>query len=190
VRPILFLGCWTVYKLKTLPEKLFLDQTSLEILSLKRNPIESLSGNVFSKLGNLKEIDMSYVNLETIPNKIFKNNGNLTELILDGKIAKMSNKMFSHLRKLRTLDLRFNYCKSLLIQDHNLTIGFTEEILIPCSCSVLMEKKSDFHTKALFIFLGIVAAIILFIFVLILIKMMRQKNFQSREFFLVFKNGE
>jgi Leucine-rich repeat (LRR) protein len=153
-------------QLKTLPEKLFDDLTSLEVLNLERNPIESLKEH------------------------LFKNNGNLEKLKLSGKISKMSNKMFSHLKKLRLLDLLGNVCISLEIRDHNSNIAFTEEILIPCSCKALKDGKPYVQIKTLFIFLGVIVAIILFVLVLILIKMMRQTNFRLRDIFLVLKNGE
>jgi Leucine-rich repeat (LRR) protein len=176
--------------LKTLPEKLFEDLTSLDVLKLDNNPIESLSGNLFDKLFNLNQLKFSYALFKTVPDGLLKNNENLTDLKLSGKITKMSNKMFSHLRKLKKLDLLDNFCISIEIDYHNSNIAFTEEILIPCSCKALKETKSNFQTKALFIFFGVTVTVILFDLVLILIKMVRQKNFRSTETLLVFKNGE
>jgi Leucine-rich repeat (LRR) protein len=175
---------------KTLPEKLFEDLTSLEILNLEQNPIESLSLNLFSKLLNLKKLRLDDALFETVPEGLFKNNGNLNFLELSGKISKMSNKMFSHLKKLRYLNLLDNHCVSLLIHDHNLSIAFTEEILIHCSCKALKKEKPDFQVKALFALKVFTIAVILFVLMLILVKMMRQQSYRLNESFLVFKNGE
>jgi Leucine-rich repeat (LRR) protein len=174
---------------KILSEKLFDDLTSLRGLFLEDSPFESLSVNLFSKLINLKELGFRNAFFDTVPDKLFKNNVNLIKLKLGGKITKMSNKMFSHLRKLKTLDLLDNHCISMEIKDHNSSIAFTEEILVSCSCNSLKEGKSNSYIKGLFISVGVIAAIVLFILALALIKMVMQKDFQSRETFLVFKNG-
>jgi Leucine-rich repeat (LRR) protein len=177
-------------QLKMLPEKLFDDLTSLKVLNLGHNPIESLSEHLFSKLLNLIILDLKNGLFETLPEGLFKNNGNLTNLYLGGKITKMSNKMFSHLKKLRLLDLVDNHCISMEIYDHNSNIAFTEEILIPCTCIALKEGQNNFKLKGLSALKVFTIAIILFVLALILFKMLRQSNFQPSESFLVFKNGE
>jgi Leucine-rich repeat (LRR) protein len=176
-------------QVKTLPEKLFEDLTSLESLRLQENPIENFDGNLFSKLINLKFLNFGNAFFEIIPDGTFKNNRNLEMLTLGGKITKMSNKMFSHLTKLRYLNLLHNHCVSLLIEEHNSSIAFTEEILSRCSCKAL-TKKPDFHVKAISALKVFTIAAILFVLVLIMMKMMMLQNSRLSESFLVFKNGE
>jgi hypothetical protein len=98
--------------------------------------------------------------------------------------------MFSHLKRLKEIDLLDNQCISLEIKDHNSSIAFTEEILIPCSCKALEGGHSDFQTKAVFVFVGVIVAVISLILIMILIKTGRQKNFQPREIYQTLKNGE
>jgi hypothetical protein len=103
----------------------------------------------------------------------------------------MTNKMFSHLKRLKEIDLLDNQCISLEIKDHNSSIAFTEEILIPCSCKALEGGHNNvIQTKAVFVFVGVIVAIISLILILILIKSGRQKNFQPREIYQTLKNGE
>jgi Leucine-rich repeat (LRR) protein len=172
------------------PENFFDDLTSLQFLNLMGNPIKSLNKNWFNKLIDLKVLRFEFALFEIVPDGLFKNNGNLTHLKLSGKIAKMSNKMFSDLKHLKKIDLLDNQCISMEIEDHNSSIAFTEQMLIPCSCKALEVENSDFHTKAAFIFVGVIVAIISLILILILIKTGRQKNFQPREIYQTLKNGE
>jgi hypothetical protein len=117
---------------------------------------------------------------ETVPDNLFKNNGNLTEVKLSAKITKMSNKIFSHLKQLKHLYLVDNFCVSLDIFDHNSNIAFTEEVLTSCSCEVA-EIKSSLNLEKIFTALGITLWIIFTISVL--------RQGRNRELFLSSRDG-
>jgi Leucine-rich repeat (LRR) protein len=129
-------------KLEYLPKKLFENSRSLKTLYLDRNPIKTLHENQFENLVNLEVVSFSEAQFTTIPDGIFNNNGNLRTIILQANISRMPNKIFSHLTKLDTIYLGDNYCVSLEIKEHNLSVFFTEELLIPCSCKLLVNDDN------------------------------------------------
>jgi hypothetical protein len=86
----------------------------------------------------------------------------------------MSNKVFSHLKKLRNINLVDNDCVE--ISNHNSSIFLTEDILIPCSCQVSENVKNSILFEVLFILVGFFVAIISTIFVMMLIKCYQQKH--------------
>jgi hypothetical protein len=100
----------------------------------------------------LQEVWVTGGLFESVPDEIFKNNGNLTKVVVQANISRMSNKVFSHLTKLDTIHLGDNYCVSLEIKEHNLSIFFTEELLIPCSCNLLKTHDSAIEFIGLLIF--------------------------------------
>ncbi len=83
-----------------LPENIFDNLTSLEVLHFDRNPIKALHENLFKHLVNLEKFMVTGGLFESVPDEIFKNNGNLTWIVLQANISRMSNKIFSHLTKL------------------------------------------------------------------------------------------
>jgi hypothetical protein len=168
------------------PEKLFENLTSLKKLKLQFNPIKSLSGNLFKNLINLEEVGFFAALFETVPDDIFKNNGNLTAIVLQANITRMSNKIFSHLKKLKSINVADNDCISVEISNHNSSIFLTEDILIPCSCQVSENGKDSYHLKVLLILIGVVVAIISLIFVMMLVKCCQQKL----DFYMNIRDGK
>jgi Leucine-rich repeat (LRR) protein len=145
-------------QLEYLPEKLFENLTSLKKLYMNKNPIKALHENQFKYLVNLEVLEITTAQLTTVPDGIFKNNGNLMWISLQANISRMSNKVFSHLTKLDSIYLGNNYCVSLEIKEHNLSVFFTEELLIPCSCKLLKNEYSGFQFVGLLIFGTLVTA--------------------------------
>jgi Leucine-rich repeat (LRR) protein len=173
-----------------LPEKLFQNLSSLRQLYLQFNRIKSLNGNLFKNLINLEEVGFYAALFKTVPDNIFKHNGNLTSIILRASITRMSNKVFSHLKKLRNINLADNDCISVEISNHNSSIFLTEDILTPCSCQVFVNEKNQFFIEVLLVLIGVVVAIISSIFVIMLIKFWQQKNFQAVGLCMGLKNGK
>jgi Leucine-rich repeat (LRR) protein len=173
-----------------LPENIFENLISLKKLDLSYNPIKSLSGTWFKNLINLEEVAFYGALFETIPDDILKNNGNLTAIVLGASITRMSNKVFSHLKKLKNINLADNDCISVNIPDPNSNILLTEDILIPCSCQVFGDEKNLFFIEVLLFVIGIIVAIICTIFVMMLVKFCQQKSFQAAELCMGLKNGK
>jgi Leucine-rich repeat (LRR) protein len=169
-----------------LPENIFENLTSLRKLNLDYNPIKSLSRTWFKNLINLEEVSFYAALFETVPDDIFKNNGNMTAIVLRASIKRMSNKIFSHLTKLKNINLADNDCISVKISNHNSNSFLTEDILIPCSCQVSENGKNSYHLKVLFILIGLVVAIIFTIFVMMLVKCCQQKL----DFYLNIRDGK
>jgi Leucine-rich repeat (LRR) protein len=177
-------------KLEYLPKKLFENSRSLKTLYLDRNPIKSLQENQFKNLVNLELITFSQAQFTTVPDGIFKNNGNLARITMQANISRMSNKIFSHLTKLNYIFLGDNYCVSVGIKEHNLSIFFTEELLIPCSCKLLVnDDKLDFKPRRVLIF-GIAGVSISAIFFLLLKKVKFPNSLWTRDGYLIMKNGK
>jgi protein toll len=176
-------------KLEYFPEKLFEKLRSLKTLYIDRNPIKALHENQFENLVNLEVVTCAEAQFTTIPDGIFKNNGKLTEVVLQANISRMSNKIFSHLTKLETIYLGDNYCVSLEIKEHNLSVFFTEELLIPCSCKLLVNDDNfDLKPRGVLIF-GIAGVSISAIFFLLLKKVKFPNSLWTRDGYLIMKNG-
>jgi hypothetical protein len=149
-----------------------------------------LHENQFENLVNLEVVTFAEAQFTTIPDGIFKNNGNLTEVVLQANISRMSNKIFSHLTKLNSIYLGDNYCVSLEIKEHNLSVFFTEELLIPCSCKLLVNDESlDLKPRGVLIF-GIAGVSICAIFFLLLKKVKFPNSLWTRDGYLIMKNGK
>ncbi len=139
---------------------------------------------------NLEVVSFSEAQFTTIPDGIFNNNGNLRTIVLQANISRMSNKIFSHLTKLDTIYLGDNYCVSLEITEHNLSVFFTEELLIPCSCKLLVNDDNlDFKPRGVLIF-GIVGVSISAAFFLLLKKVNFLNSLWTKDDYLILKNGE
>jgi hypothetical protein len=163
-----------------LPPNIFEDLVSLITLRLHENPLKALDENLLKNLISLEVVLFDGNLFETVPDNLFKNNENLTEVKLSAKITKMSNKIFSHLQKLKHLYLVDNFCVSLDIYDHNSSIAFTEEVLTSCSCEVA-ETKSGLNLEKIFFALGTTLWIIFTISVL--------RHGRNRELFLSSRDG-
>ncbi len=150
-------------QLEYLPEKLFENLTSMKELYVDGNPMKSLHENQFKNLVNLEEVWVTGGLFDSVSDGIFKDNRNMTKVVLQANISRMSNKIFSHLKNLDTIDLADNYCVSLEIKEHNLSIFFTEELLTPCSCKLLSSHNSAIEFVGLLIF-GMLMIISLMIF--------------------------
>jgi hypothetical protein len=175
--------------LELLPPNVFEDLVSLTVLKLDKNPLKAVDENLLKNLISLEVVIFDANLFETVPDNLFKNNGNLTEVKLSAKITKMSNKIFSHLKKLKRLNMVDNFCVSMDIYDHNSSIAFTEEVLTSCSCEVA-ETKSGLNLEKMFTALGITLWTIFTISVL--------RHGRNRELFVnpregrfvTFKNGK
>jgi Leucine-rich repeat (LRR) protein len=176
-------------KLEYFPEKQFENLRSLKTLYLDRNPIKTLHEKQFENLVNLEVVTFAEAQFTTIPDGIFKNNGNLRTIVLQANINRMSNKVFSHLTKLESIFLGDNYCVALEIKEHNLSVFFTEELLIPCSCKLLVNDVNlDFKPRGFLIF-GICGVSISAIFFLLLKKVKFSNSLWTRDDYLILKNG-
>ncbi|XP_052861197.1 uncharacterized protein LOC128268202 isoform X2 [Anopheles cruzii] len=96
-----------------LPRHIFA-KTSLAILHLKHNKI---STNVDFVTADLQKLDLSYCQIRTINNQMFKGMDGLTNLILKGNhIEKIKPMAFISLRSLRQIDLSFNSLEQISAQ--------------------------------------------------------------------------
>jgi Leucine-rich repeat (LRR) protein len=140
---------------------------SLEELNSGVNPLKTIGETLLQNLKNLRAIRLSGTPLSTLPATLFENNTNLEYIELGaGRITRVSNKMFSHLKKLTLLNFEDNFCASKHFNRHNSSIQFTEDMLLPCSCSVKEdEKTSDTKQRNLLICLGVVALVVLIVMV-------------------------
>lgn len=92
-------------KISTLPKNIF-NRTSLAILSLKYNQIESKLDFATSEI---QKLDLSFNNISTIGVNMFIKLTGLTTLILKGNgIKKIHQTAFYPLKSLRQIDLSFN----------------------------------------------------------------------------------
>jgi hypothetical protein len=128
-----------------LHENLFARLESLKVLNLLMNPITNLQPNLFRNLKNLKSLHMANTPLESIPEGIFKTNLNLEFIDFENsKLSRIPYKSFSHLKKLRDINLRNNICISENIGNQNASIYYTEDALVPCSCTLAKKLDTDF----------------------------------------------
>ncbi len=175
-------------KIERLPENLFKGLVSLQGVYFVLNPIKKLHKNLFKDLINLKSVWFFQATFETVPHEIFKNNGNLTSVRLGGKISKMSNKLFSPLKKLQKVRLRDNFCISVDIDKHNQSVLYTEDLLIPCSCEKSKVEKSGFLSKV-FVFFGVIVGLVCLIIISMLCKCNPFKNLDPKSSLVTVKNG-
>jgi hypothetical protein len=109
-----------------------------------------------------------------------------------GKITRVSNKMFSHLKKLTYLNFEDNFCASKLFSRHNSSIQFTEDMLLPCSCPVKQEEEKMSATKQrnLLICIGVVALSVSLITVYLFKTNQVMETLSESKRFMALKNGE
>jgi Leucine-rich repeat (LRR) protein len=175
--------------LEIMPPNLFKDLTSLKKLIISNScNLKYLNVTLFENLRNLEFLQIDSAEFEEVPDGIFRNTINLETLHLQGKISKMSNKIFSHLKKLKGLDLTDNLCASGYNPHHQASIVFMEDALLPCSCKRPRKEDSDVKLKKLLIYSGLVGVIILFIFVCLLRHSQEEENLGKKS--SIFRIGE
>jgi Leucine-rich repeat (LRR) protein len=179
-------------KLEFLHPNLFKDLISLEVLYISYNPLKTINENILQNLINLIRISLGATPLSTFPATLFEKNRNLEFISIGaGRITRVSNKMFSHLRKLTILHFEDNFCASQRFNRHNSSILFTEDMLLPCSCSRKdVKKMADSKKRNLLICLGVVALLVLLMTaVLLKANQIFQTRADSGRFFAI-KKGE
>jgi hypothetical protein len=157
-------------KIEFLHPNLFGDLISLEELVIEYNPIKSLNATVFQNLVNLKHLKLVGTLMQSLPESLLKNNLNLIEFQLkEGKISRLSNKIFSHLEELKALKFEDNFCTSVDFDSKNHSKVFLEDMLLPCSCSLAKIEDNGAIQMTFWIYFG-VSAVLLLVFVFILKK--------------------
>lgn len=100
----------------TLPKNIF-NGTSLAILNLKYNNIESNIRPMDFGTGEIQKLDLSFNNITSISNSMFEKMPGLTSLILKGNwIKKIQQTAFYGLKNLRQIDLSFNNLEQISSQ--------------------------------------------------------------------------
>ncbi len=150
-----------------LPPDIFVDLKNLQRLVLKHNPIKNLNPSIFQNLKNLKHLILVGTLMPSLPENILDNNLNLIEFQLrEGKILRMSNKIFSHLDELKALKFEDNFCTSVDFDSKNHSKVFLEDMLLPCSCSLARIEDSDIFQLNFWIGFGVVGLLtVMLIFV-------------------------
>lgn len=176
--------------LEYLPQNLFKELVTLEELYLRDLKIKTITPALLNPLAKLKLFIVYPSPLESIPDETFKNNLELTQIELEGKIQKMSNKIFSHLKNLQNLALKENTCVSQIMFEQNSSILFTEDILLPCSCNVIKKKTPETKLRKVKIYFGVivgVAAVSFYIFVFQTERARRDEKSSINKFYVVKK---
>jgi Leucine-rich repeat (LRR) protein len=162
-------------KIESLDPNLFTDLISIEKLVIEYNPITTLNASIFQNLVNLKHLLLVGTLLQSLPENLLKNNLNLIEFQLkEGKILRMSNKIFSHLENLKALKFEDNFCSSVDFDSKNHSKVFLEDMLLPCSCSLAKIEDTGVIQLTFWIYFG-VTALLLFVLVFVLKKFKLKK---------------
>jgi len=83
-------------------------------LHLYHNQLQTLPNNIFDNLGNLKELYLSFNRLQTLPNNIFDRLGNLQKLgLFNNNLQTLPNYIFDNLGNLKELYLFNNHLQTL-----------------------------------------------------------------------------
>lgn len=99
--------------MKTLPNGLFANLKNLKEIELNNNDLIELP-DLFHDSISLEIIDLSFNNLESLPEYLFANLVNLTKLIIsNNKLTSLPDGIFSKLKKLIILDLSHNNLTSI-----------------------------------------------------------------------------
>jgi len=97
------------------PKYFFNQLTSLKVLRLHGNEIQSLREDLFYDLVNLEELELYKNKIQVLPNNIFKNNVNLNSLCIDqNPINFLDHGIFRNNKKLGVLYLP----KALRVAEH------------------------------------------------------------------------
>jgi Leucine-rich repeat (LRR) protein len=134
-------------RLKFIQSDLFKNLKSLQLLNIRNNPLKIIDDNTFSDLVNLEKLYISGIPFYTLPDGLFKNNTNLEFVDLSSaKITRISNKQFSHIKTLKLIDFEDSFCANIKFHQHNSSVLFTEDMLLPCSCltSDKTRRESNF----------------------------------------------
>jgi hypothetical protein len=152
-----------------LPHDIFVDLKNLQRLVLEYNPIKMLRyASIFQNLKNLKHLILVGTLTPSLPENILDNNLNLIEFQLrEGKILRMSNKIFSHLDELKALKFEDNFCTSVDFDSKNHSKVFLEDMLLPCSCLLARIEDTDIFQLNFWIGFGVfgfLAIMLIFVF--------------------------
>lgn len=111
---------WHARMLKTLPENIFQDLTSLEELTFFNIPndsdigFESLPGKLLQGLNSLRKLTFWGTQFQTLPSDFFSNLPNLRILNMrHGKLAHLPPRLFSQLLNLKELALNENMLRDI-----------------------------------------------------------------------------
>jgi hypothetical protein len=140
--------------------------------------LKLIDNMAFHDLVNLRELDMSGIPFSSLPEGLFKNNIKLESVDLgSAKITRISNKQFSHIKTLKVINFEDSFCASTKFLQHNSSILFTEDMLLPCSCltSDKTRKESNF---AIYFVLGMA----LVVFTVVFTFKLSTRFFQSRRY--------
>ncbi|MDE2666617.1 MAG: leucine-rich repeat protein [Acidobacteriota bacterium] len=95
--------------LRSLPEGIFRDLSSLRDLWLWDNPLQTLSKNVFQGLNSLQSLHLADIQLHSLPEEIFRGLNNLDKLWLQrNSLSSLPHGVFDELNSLRSLLLNDN----------------------------------------------------------------------------------
>ena len=95
--------------LRSLPEGIFRDLSSLRELWLWDNPLQTLSKNVFQGLDSLQSLNLADIQLHSLPEEIFRGLHNLDVLWLQrNSLSSLPHGVFDGLNSLRSLLLNDN----------------------------------------------------------------------------------
>jgi hypothetical protein len=151
-------------RLKFIQSDLFKNLKSLQNLGIRKNPLKIIDNMVFHDLANLRKLDMSGIPFSTLPEGLFKNNINLESVDLrSAKITRISNKQFSHIKTLRVIDFEDSFCASTKFLRHNSSVLFTEDMLLPCSCTTSDKIRRESNFSIYFV-LGMALIVIIVVF--------------------------
>ncbi len=119
--------------------------SGLNDLRMDNNNLDFFPKNVFKDLVNLRSISLANNKLEYLPKRLFENNKILGTVVFKGNPIKAVNpKMFSHLNKLKYLDLSGPNCVDELFSTlRNLDFEKIESAIKRCSISEFFLNKYD-----------------------------------------------
>jgi Leucine-rich repeat (LRR) protein len=128
----------------------FDDLKKLQIISLDSNRIQQVDRNLFSKLDQLLVLSIAGNGIEFLHRDQLKNNGNLEWISMSAnKIRAIPTEMFSHLEKLKSLELLENLCISKNYKNAFKQISTIESDLRDCESNLAIHeffgKRSKFY---------------------------------------------
>ncbi len=151
-------------RLKFIHSDLFKNLKSLELLSVRNNSLKNIDKMAFRDLINLRELYMSGIPFFTLPDGLFKNNTNLEFVDLrSAKITRISNKQFSHIKTLKVIDFEDSFCANIKFLQHNSSVLFTEDMLLPCFCSTSDKIRRETNFSIYFV-LGATVTVLIVVF--------------------------
>ncbi|XP_062586393.1 toll-like receptor 4 [Saccostrea cucullata] len=125
--------------------------TGVEILNLSNNDIgkhfvDDIEGKILENLLSVRELDLSYDNINVLPRLMFKNLQNLQVLNLNGNLLSEWRVKMDHMRNLKDINLAKNRLTTIdviqqrsfetLFSTSNVTVDISDNKLL-CSCENL-----------------------------------------------------